>query len=402
MDPGPVPDELNDLSYIEEQLIARVHPIISLYKIKGHQYGYSGTEITFTQDVVELAKNLPHRITDLSAVCNVRAARVRRALIWLKQNNLHYEHIEISEENLSLLPDDGNVIDIVNTENENNADMDDVSLSLVDSMANNDENTDEAAEFVSESFVPAMPSVNQNHQILNVLNSQESEHVIDWPMIGKEPLSEFNTAGYICQAFPTLFPRGIGDLRDVRNYEINTSDYFKHLFRYHDGRFEEHPRFRYFAMNSMMRWHSIEKGNLYAKKNDELCNLTVEELVEKIKEDPKVINSVMYHCSGLRSTKAYWKLKAKELIEMIEQIGMPTLFFTLSAADLHWPGLFKMLAPDIEIDNLTERMRRDLVAKHPILADKYFSERVSSFLCKVLKPKYKANDYWYRIEYQHR
>ena len=42
MDPGDVPFQLQDLTYIEQMLIARVHPVISLYRIKGCQYSYSG------------------------------------------------------------------------------------------------------------------------------------------------------------------------------------------------------------------------------------------------------------------------------------------------------------------------------------------------------------------------
>ncbi|KAE8745030.1 hypothetical protein FOCC_FOCC008342 [Frankliniella occidentalis] len=411
MDPGPVPEELRGLSYVEEQLIARVHPIISLYKIKGHQYGYSGNIINFSQDVGEFAKKLPHRITDLTTICtvrskscndntvqdfHVRAGRVRRALLWLKYNNVYYENVEISEENLNLLPEDGNVMDIVTDESEVDANLENL---------NSDDNPEEPEEILSQSFVPLELTRNQDNHIVNLLNGKDatiSEGVLDWPTIGKEPLSEFNTVGYIAQAFPTLFPTGCADLRDPRNHKVNASDYFKHLFRYNDGRFEEHPRFRFFAMNSLMRWHAIEKGNLYAKKNDELSNLSVDELIEKMKEDPKVIHSIMYHCCDIRGTKAYWKMRAKELIQMIEQLGMPTVFFTLSAADLQWPGLFKLLAPDVPLESLSDAMRRDLVSKHPILVDKYFAERVKSFLHKVLKPKYKAVDHWYRIEYQHR
>lgn len=45
MDPGEQPPELKDLTYIEEQLIARISPMLSVFKLKGHQYGYSGNII---------------------------------------------------------------------------------------------------------------------------------------------------------------------------------------------------------------------------------------------------------------------------------------------------------------------------------------------------------------------
>src|SRR5579863_8581669 len=37
MDPGPIPEELQNLSPLEELLIAMVHPVITVYKTKGSQ-----------------------------------------------------------------------------------------------------------------------------------------------------------------------------------------------------------------------------------------------------------------------------------------------------------------------------------------------------------------------------
>ncbi|KAE8741904.1 hypothetical protein FOCC_FOCC012556 [Frankliniella occidentalis] len=106
MDPGVVPPELQGLTYIEQQLIARVHPVVSVYK-----------------DVQELATALPHRLADLNSIItvrtqgvqgaeghvdfNVRAGRVRAALVWLKEHHRYYRDVEISEENLSQLPANG-------------------------------------------------------------------------------------------------------------------------------------------------------------------------------------------------------------------------------------------------------------------------------------------------------
>lgn len=123
MDPGPVPPELADLTYLEQQLIARIHPVISVYRIRGQQIGYSGHIINFPQAVKEFAVNLPHRVVDLTSIIavrvnqpdsqyvdfHVRPAKVKTALEWLKENNQWYGDITVSEENLSLLPADGNL-----------------------------------------------------------------------------------------------------------------------------------------------------------------------------------------------------------------------------------------------------------------------------------------------------
>jgi hypothetical protein len=108
MDPGEVPEELQGLNFIETQLIARVSPVVSLFRIKGHQFGYRGNVISFPQDVHELARTLPRRIEDLTSVIavrmedaaghvdfRVRAGMVRRALVWLCENNEFYRDVEV-------------------------------------------------------------------------------------------------------------------------------------------------------------------------------------------------------------------------------------------------------------------------------------------------------------------
>ena len=42
MHPGPVPDELAGLTDVEEMLISRACPIMSIYRKHGGQYGYKG------------------------------------------------------------------------------------------------------------------------------------------------------------------------------------------------------------------------------------------------------------------------------------------------------------------------------------------------------------------------
>jgi hypothetical protein len=58
MDPGEVPEELQSLTEIEEMLIARVFPVMSVYRLRGGQHRYCGNVINFPQDVQEFASHL--------------------------------------------------------------------------------------------------------------------------------------------------------------------------------------------------------------------------------------------------------------------------------------------------------------------------------------------------------
>lgn len=72
MNPGPQPDVLKKLTFLEEQLIAQVHPVISVYRLKGGQFGYSGQVINFHQDITSFTTSLPHSIDTISKYVFVR------------------------------------------------------------------------------------------------------------------------------------------------------------------------------------------------------------------------------------------------------------------------------------------------------------------------------------------
>ena len=78
--------------------------------------------------------------------------------------------------------------------------------------------------------------------------------------------------------------------------------------RYKDGRFARHPRFRYFALNTMMRWQELETARVFVKQNPSDAALTVEELREMTKTSekaPHFQNKVVHFDKSLHGTKQY-------------------------------------------------------------------------------------------------
>ena len=149
-------------------------------------------------------------------------------------------------------------------------------------------------------------------------------------------------------------------------------------------------------------------------------NLTLEDLEEAVvNDDEAILQRVMRWGSCLRGTRQYWQYARKELKAIsygLEALTgrLPTVFFTLSPADLHWrdfhrhfPGksqyLDKKISPDDDF-----RMRRDArqraesLKNYPSISAWLFNQRVRVFLSTVLKPFFNVRDYWYRKEYQGR
>ena len=84
---------------------------------------------------------------------------------------------------------------------------------------------------------------------------------------------------------------------------------------------------------------------------------------------------------------------------MVDTLGLPTIFFTHSAADLQWPELAYLICPE---DPNSSASRIQAVNDNPALADWFFCHRVQKFVEVFYLGVLKATDYWMRFEWQHR
>ncbi len=125
MEPGPVPVELQGLMQVEEMLISRVMPMMTLYRLPHGQYGYRGHIINLPQDISSFATSLPRLPSKLDVVLvrregangshkefQVRRSKILGGLEWLQQHNMYYRDITLNREALSQLPEDGDLADL--------------------------------------------------------------------------------------------------------------------------------------------------------------------------------------------------------------------------------------------------------------------------------------------------
>ena len=114
----------------------------------------------------------------------------------------------------------------------------------------------------------------------------------------------------------------------------------------------------------------------------------------------------------IRNSPQYWEYQKKEVFAMIRQLGLPTLFISLSANDLHWPELIIALGKLVDKKDYTEAVesktlswetRSRLVQSDLVSCVRHFDHRVSQFINLVLKspesPLGVLKDYFYRVEF---
>ncbi|KAK3929018.1 hypothetical protein KUF71_017301 [Frankliniella fusca] len=101
-------------------------------------------------------------------------------------------------------------------------------------------------------------------------------------------------------------------------------------------------------------WNALNLGNLYVKKNDFFSKMTVQQLKEHMVTDKNLVKQIMYYGSRIRTTKSYSELPDGGRLFSHSQIGTPTVFFTLSAADYYWPNLFRLWGKNVKLVYMKE------------------------------------------------
>ncbi|CAF3962918.1 unnamed protein product, partial [Rotaria sordida] len=114
-----------------------------------------------------------------------------------------------------------------------------------------------------------------------------------------------------------------------------------------------------------------------------------------------------------RSSPAFWELKKKEVMAMIRQLGCPTLFLTLSAAETKWSELIVILTQVLEnkvitleeAENMSYEKKCDLIRNDPVTCVRYFEHRLKC-LWEILSAPcgpfqgYELVDKYVRTEFQ--
>lgn len=213
-------------------------------------------------------------------------------------------------------------------------------------------------------------------------------------------------------SFPTLFPDGKGDPTNnalLRDTSDSITDAFasklKHLIKFGekiDGkwvyRFASHPRFGYWAYNMLYRRRILGQGSYFLKQNPAEAKLSIEDLRQMLQSNSydTLMSKLMHYAKNVSGTNAYWNQARENLKAIINQKGVPTIFWTLSCADFHWPEFHTLFDVDRQ---LSDSERRENVINNPHLLDWLFTERTEAFVKYWLKETLGAKWHWFRYEY---
>ncbi|GFV00019.1 ATP-dependent DNA helicase [Trichonephila clavipes] len=153
------------------------------------------------------------------------------------------------------------------------------------------------------------------------------------------------------------------------------------------------------------------------------CVKQTESITRKMIEDrnfmDECIDKNFVFLKSIPNSIQYWMIRKKDLFAMLRQLGKPTVFFTISANEIKWPKLLKILHglsdsfKDIHVEdplvNLNRSQWSHLVNEDPVTCCMYFNKLVDTIVA-MLQAKmtynpfgpYRVLDYFLCIEFQHR
>ncbi len=239
------------------------------------------------------------------------------------------------------------------------------------------------------------------------------------PGEGQSPVPLFMDPDAEYLTFPKLFPKGRFGMHAERRIHLTVKQYLKNRLLHSDSRFAQNCTYLFWALYFMEYTQLMSSISIQLRKGAQRSKFGEDITVDKALNSDR-LNEWIKHDNGfrfmnkLRGSPAYWRTTLFDLIAMVRQLGVPTWFLTLSAADLQW---YDTLAPlfeqeygrvptEEEVENLPWKEKTKLLRKYPVPPARLFNQKVNSFFTNVLKspqqPLGKVVDYFYRFEWQAR
>ncbi|THZ18028.1 hypothetical protein D6C91_05668 [Aureobasidium pullulans] len=388
MQPPPMPANLPRLSILEERMCSIMHTSSEIAQVRPGES--KGKIISHLHDEARLYTTLPVPVEQINYTIIIPTGydasqfheetmvdreNVRKFLLEMKRINPRYRDVTIDNTYINTLP-------LVRT-------------SMVTSLP---------THTTTPSSITALPTMGRPMRVAmpNLLARPiPSTHSAASTTFTTIPIMEVNkTRPFLSLSFPTLYPTGEGDWISPRSRHVRFEVYVRNFLTHSDKRFAQHPQWLFYVFNILMN-RQINTRSTYLGK--EIAGaLTEDELRAALQDDDlTILRRVFdYGSQVVVGSAPWWQGQRKKLWAMVNMIGDPNLFVTLSSNLLEWTDLHAVLPGFIFGHPHTRQEIQDMVDSNPAIVTRYIMTRQSTFFEQVLKPLFDVEDWWGRVEYQ--
>ena len=425
------------LHNLEERLVALRIPFMQIRELpRGGQIAIKGQVINVPVDIQPIIATLPRLFSDSGTIAvklkkklaykssafyeNIRPNKVVKALQWLLSNSDLYKEagITIDPSWEQTINDDHSPETIAFVNNPGSKHCTNEEMALDDNNGNDVKSGDDE-DAGMQNFLEAdeqeVACGNMDTLLDNADANSDSVFVVA-PGEGQTPLSIFQDKNAEYLAFPTIFCGQTRTANDNRERPIHYSDICKAELRSVDRRCALSVPNMFFKLKKLQMKQISDRVNVSLKRcklkdmtltvNDVLNEENVKKLV-RLDEGYRIFRT-------LRNSPPYLESRKKDLFAMIRQLGLPTWFMSLSAADTKWIDLLSCLGKLVEGKTFCEedlrtmdwQTKTKLLRSDPVTCARYFDHRVRLFINNIIKsghnPLGEMTDYFYRVEFQQR
>ena len=421
---GKVPEELNSLRYVEKILISKVRHTCAYVKVASGMRKMKANKVAFESPIPKIYSILPPPREDLDDVLGilftgpkeptledfaqtpffVRRNAVIRALEWLKLNHIDYADVQISHENMRQYQEDSPPVVVAYRQSVSNKVPEGISVFDCEDEDGTEQGdcaftvhglTGEACNAMTPNALKAMAlrHLNNGGKVLEIGHSDKFE-------------SMWNNPQLYPQMFPWLFPYGLGG---IGVSSISDKEQKRHLLMYHDKRFQVDINFPFVAFShEQMRASSTQSFLLADQRrfgdiSERLLNIhwpTLDDITKHLEAGEhvnpqsdaekacfKIINDLDAVSGKMHGSTTSKKYMRSEIWSLINFLGAPYWYITLSPADIMHPICVyfadskEEFRPDV-LSPYDERIR--LVCKNPVAGARFFDFMIRTFISDVL------------------
>lgn len=438
---GQVPPQLQNLTWIEELLIARAHltgRIVRLQNRNANSYfSLKGHVILLPQDTTELLNILPLPSSSLPDIVrivwvgqpvrnmdvlrdhfSVRTRKVYDALIWLVENNEDYKDVAIDHSQFERWPPiwvAQELLDVVGGL-EDGSEEDNARVGVATDDVDNTE-LEGDLPFTTSGIVD-IEGVSQPSQLkaLQHISLWKDDKMIN-VLTGNNILNEETLPSYFTSAFPTIFPWGTGkhlDNRRTGESRLDLKRWMRLLLKNssrcdlpwseltYSRRFQRHRGFVILCYDILRRRHSLSKTNLITSKDTWdttaplLHSLTGDKLMAAANQAAKhkpitdsavkkllaMVGTIGSTAPGSEERKSYDFARMKSATV---RFGLPQIFITLNPADNISPVALFYSGENIDVKTFHPRLylaadRLKTMLDNPLAVVEYFHNTVNTII----------------------
>ena len=213
------------------------------------------------------------------------------------------------------------------------------------------------------------------------------------PAEGERPLNIMTDPNFEAMSNPDKFPYGTGTYSTNRPRKLTYRKYFNQRLLDVDGRFARDLDYLFVAQYIVEAKQVHDDGNNFVWRQKPSRHFTASQARDKNVMSQYVRQNKAYSfMKNIRGSPPYYQRTFYDLLAMVRQLGTPTWFFTLSAADLKWPDMIQTIAKqygvlytDEEVAALTFNDKSNWLKRNPVTAARHFHYRLTLLFQSFLK-----------------